>query len=102
MLSGVTAQLTTGQWWAVGVKYVVSGSGGTDEEPRIQCYASPGLAALLNGLSEQIYPSSAAVGSHRRCRAREEENADAIDLAAEAVHTALRMADLDLPALADR
>jgi hypothetical protein len=34
-------------------------------------------------------------------RAREEENARAIELAAEAVHTALRIANLDLPALAD-
>jgi len=35
-------------------------------------------------------------------RAREEESARAIELAAEAVHTALRMAHLDLPFLADQ
>ncbi len=35
-------------------------------------------------------------------RAREEENARAIELATEAIHTALRMARLDLPSLADQ
>jgi hypothetical protein len=35
-------------------------------------------------------------------RAREEESARAIELATEAVHTALRMARLDLPSLAEQ
>jgi class 3 adenylate cyclase len=35
-------------------------------------------------------------------RAREEENARAIELATDAIHTALRMTQLDLPALADQ
>jgi len=35
-------------------------------------------------------------------RARDEENTRAIELATEAVHTALRMAQLDLPALAEQ
>src|SRR5579859_1810382 len=202
-----------GRAWREGVKYEVSGFGGPNNDSRIRCYASPALAALLNGQNEQfrsprlweatvdveIKPSDATVACHEvtatrqvplptlgarqhaqfavLCarsayearlhalefnawaetwltgqdssghgardlaeqldrnahhrnelahpeelmaanaaraamhasrlswlagRAREEESARAIELAGQAVHTALRITELDLPSLADQ
>jgi class 3 adenylate cyclase len=42
-----------GREWGAGVKHVVNGFGGDDEDP-MRCYASPGVAALLNGLNERF------------------------------------------------
>ena len=200
-----------GREWYAGASYAVSGFGGPDNDSHIRLYASPALAALLNGQNERfrlprlwettvdvdVEPGEAIVacrevtavrqmalptltakhhaqfavhcaraaydGAHQaefgawaECwlagqdgsgmnarsladvlesddqdgapalpgdrmaanaaraamhaarvsflagRAREEESARAIELATEAVHTALRMAQLDLPALAEQ
>jgi hypothetical protein len=54
MLTDHLNRSTEGHWWAAGVKYTVSGSGGDDQEPRIRCYASPSLAALMNAGNERF------------------------------------------------
>jgi class 3 adenylate cyclase len=43
-----------GREWSEGAKYTVSGFGGPNNDSRIRCYASPGLAALLNVQYEQF------------------------------------------------
>src|SRR5205823_10884347 len=63
---------------------------------------------LLVGPGERMAANAARAAMHAARvswlagRAREEESARAIDLTTEAVHTALRMAHLDLPSLADQ
>jgi hypothetical protein len=61
--------------------------------------AHPELQMMANAARAATHASKLSWLSGR---ARDEENTRAIDLAAEAVHTALRMAQLDLPALADQ